>query len=89
MTTLVDISTSLTRLDRLTPKVCAVVRRIESDSDEIERLIEQRGGRASSSVSKKTDFLIAGEAAGSKLEKARSMGVPVLSEAEFDSLISS
>ncbi len=56
--------------------------------DEIERLIEQRGGRAASSVSKKTDFLIAGEAAGSKLEKAQSLGVPVLTEAEFDKLIS-
>ena len=56
--------------------------------DEIERLIEQRGGRAASSVSKKTDFLIAGEAAGSKLEKAKSLGVPVLTEAEFDNLIS-
>jgi len=57
--------------------------------DEIERLIEQRGGRAASSVSKKTDLLIAGEAAGSKLEKAQSLGVPVLTEAEFDALISS
>ena len=57
--------------------------------DEIERLIEQRGGRAASSVSKKTDFLIAGEAAGSKLEKALSLGVPVMTEAEFDALISS
>ena len=56
--------------------------------DEIERLIEQRGGRAASSVSKKTDFLIAGEAAGSKLEKAQSLGVRVLSEAAFDELIS-
>jgi DNA ligase (NAD+) len=55
--------------------------------DEIERLIEQRGGRASSSVSKKTDFLIAGESAGSKLGKANSLGVKVLSEAEFDSMI--
>lgn len=56
--------------------------------DEIERLIEQRGGRAASTVSKKTDFLIAGESAGSKLEKAISLGVPVLTEAEFDALIS-
>lgn len=56
--------------------------------DEIERLIEQRGGRAASSVSKRTDFLIAGEAAGSKLEKAQSLGVRVLTEAEFDDLIS-
>lgn len=57
--------------------------------DEIERLIEQKGGRAASSISKKTDFLIAGEAAGSKLEKAQGLGIPVLSEAEFDALISS
>jgi DNA ligase (NAD+) len=55
--------------------------------DEIERLIEQQGGRASGSVSKKTDFLVAGESAGSKLEKARSLGVTVLSEAEFQQII--
>jgi len=55
--------------------------------DEIEKLIVQKGGRASSSVSKKTDFLIAGEDANSKLEKARSLGVPILSEGDFDSLI--
>ncbi len=55
--------------------------------DEIEKLIVQKGGRAASSVSKKTDYLIAGEDAGSKLEKARSLGVPVLSEDDFDSLL--
>jgi DNA ligase (NAD+) len=51
--------------------------------DEIERFIERLGGRASSSISKKTDFLVAGDAAGSKLEKAKSLGVPVLTEEEF------
>lgn len=51
--------------------------------DEIERLIERLGGRASSSVSKKTDFLVVGDDAGSKLEKAKSLGVTVLTEAEF------
>lgn len=55
--------------------------------DEIERLIEKHGGRASSSVSKKTDFLIAGEAAGSKLEKANSLGIRVLTEDEFEAMI--
>jgi DNA ligase (NAD+) len=47
---------------------------------EIKELIQQHGGRASSSVSKKTNFLVAGEAAGSKLEKAQELGVTVLSE---------
>ena len=56
--------------------------------DESERRIEQLGGRAASSVSKKTDFLIAGEAAGTKLEKAQSLGVTILTEADFDAMIS-
>jgi DNA ligase (NAD+) len=55
--------------------------------EEIESLITQYGGHAASSVSKKTDFLVAGEKAGSKLIKARSLGVAVISEAEFDILI--
>jgi len=53
---------------------------------EMEELIRQHGGRAASSVSKKTDFLIAGENAGSKLAKAQSLGVVILSEDEFEAL---
>lgn len=55
--------------------------------DEIEGLIKQLGGKATGSVSKKTDYVVAGENAGSKLEKARTLGVAVLSEAEFEKLI--
>ncbi len=55
--------------------------------DEIKGLIEKLGGRASSSISKKTDYLVAGEKAGSKLAKAESLGVKVLTEAEFKTLI--
>ena len=51
--------------------------------DEIEQLIRDHGGKASGSVSKKTDFVVAGEAAGSKLTKAQELGVKVLTEDEF------
>lgn len=55
--------------------------------NEIEALITQHGGRAAGSVSAKTDYLVAGADAGSKLEKANKLGVPVISEADFDVLI--
>ena len=54
--------------------------------EEIEGLIKQLGGKAVGSVSKKTDYLVAGEKAGSKLEKARELGVTVLTEEEFERL---
>lgn len=49
--------------------------------------VERRGGRVSGSVSKKTDFVVAGEEAGSKLEKARKLGLTVLDEAAFQKLL--
>lgn len=54
---------------------------------EASKIIEDNGGKTSSSVSKKTDFVLAGEAAGSKLTKAQSLGVAVISEEELLNMI--
>lgn len=57
------------------------------DRGGIEALIKNLGGKAVGSVSKKTDYVVAGEAAGSKLAKAKELGVAVLTEDDFDKLI--
>lgn len=57
------------------------------DRRQTEALIESLGGKAAGSVSKKTDYVLAGESAGSKLTKARELGVRVLNEQEFFELI--
>lgn len=54
---------------------------------EAEALITRNGGRASGSVSKKTSYVLAGEAAGSKLTKAQALGIPVLDEAAFRAML--
>jgi DNA ligase (NAD+) len=55
--------------------------------DEAQAAVEAKGHKVSGSVSKKTDYVVAGEDAGSKLEKARSLGVPVIGEKEFLELL--
>ena len=55
--------------------------------DEAGAIIEKFGGKVSGSVSKKTSYVLAGEDAGSKLEKANALGVPVISEVDFEKMI--
>jgi DNA ligase (NAD+) len=55
--------------------------------DEIKELIHAHGGKPAGSVSKQTDYVVAGEKAGSKLDKAKELGIPVLTEDEFVKLI--
>jgi DNA ligase (NAD+) len=55
--------------------------------DQAGALIEQYGGKVSSSVSTKTDYLVAGESAGSKRDKAEKLGVTIISDQELTQLI--
>ena len=55
--------------------------------DGAEKLITDNGGKAASSVSKKTSYVLAGEKAGSKLDKANRLGIPVITEEEFLNMI--
>jgi DNA ligase (NAD+) len=56
--------------------------------DEAKEIIERAGGKTTDSVSKKTSFVLAGDAAGSKLEKANKLGVAVISEADLKKMLS-
>ena len=55
--------------------------------DQAKKMLEDAGGRVSGSVSKKTDYVIAGSDAGSKLDKAKELGIPVIGEKEMDELL--
>lgn len=54
---------------------------------EAEDIIEKFGGKTSGSVSKKTDYVLAGEEAGSKLIKAQTLGIDIISEDDFENMI--
>jgi len=72
------------RTDKLAGKTIVVTGTLANFSrQQAEQAIRQAGGKASSSVSKKTDFVLAGREAGSKLDKAQKLGVKVINEKEF------
>jgi DNA ligase (NAD+) len=72
------------RSDKLAGKTIVVTGTLKNFTrQQIEQTIRQAGGKASSSVSKKTDFVLAGEEPGSKLDKARQLGVRVIDEKKF------
>ncbi len=80
-----DSSADLPSLEGLTIVVTGSLE--EFDRTQAKEAIEERGGKASGSVSKNTDYLVAGEKAGSKLTKARDLGVTVLDEEGFKKLL--
>ena len=83
--TMPEITKASARLEGLTFVVTGTLEHY--GRNEIEELILSHGGKATGSVSKKTSYLVAGDNAGSKLDKARTLGVPVLTEAEFEAMI--
>ena len=71
----------------LTGKTVVITGTLSQSRGYFAGLVEERGGKVGSSVSKKTDYVLAGEKAGSKLEKAEKLGVTVLNEEEFMALL--
>ena len=72
---------------RLAGKTFVLTGTLSKPRKEVEELIESYGGKTSSSVSKKTDFVLAGEEAGSKLDKAKTLGVKIIKEQEFFKMV--
>ena len=88
VTTEVDEQSTAKLDERFVGKTFVLTGKLEQFTrDEAAKLIEERGGRVSSSVSKKTDYVVAGSDAGSKLTKAESLDVAILDEDKFRSMI--
>lgn len=73
--------------NKLEEKTFVITGTLSKPRSEFEKIIEQNGGKSSGSVSKKTDYVLAGEEAGSKLEKAKELGVKIIGESEFMELV--
>ncbi len=71
----------------LTGKTFVITGTLSQERDHFKTIIEANGGKVSGSISKKTDYLLAGESAGSKLDKATTLGVSILNEEAFQNLL--
>lgn len=79
--------TQVSNSDKLGGKIFVLTGALSKPRSEFEKMIEENGGKTSSSVSKNTDFVLAGEDAGSKLDKAQKLGVKVINEQGFLDMI--
>jgi DNA ligase (NAD+) len=68
-------------------KTFVITGTLSKPRDEFKKLIEENGGKVSGSISRKTDYLLCGEDAGSKLDSAKALGMNILDEAAFDQLL--
>ena len=82
-----EIKRSETLNENFAGKTVVLTGTLSRARKEIEDLIESLGGKTASSVSSKTDYVLAGENAGSKLDKAQSLGIKILSEEDFNKMI--
>lgn len=73
--------------NRLQGATFVITGTLSKPRNEIEKLIEDYGGKVSSSVSKKTDYVLAGENAGSKLDKAKALGIKIIDEKELNDIL--
>jgi len=83
------VADTSTRGDKFSSKSFVITGTLSRPREYFVKLIEQEGGTVTGSVSKKTDYLVAGESAGGKLQKAQSLGVRVLSEGDFVAMCTS
>lgn len=81
-----EVESSSKSNSNFTGKTFVLTGTLSKPRNEIELLIENMGGKTSGSVSSKTDFVLAGENAGSKLDKAKELGIKIISEEEFYNL---
>jgi len=79
--------TKKTDADTLSGKTFVLTGKMSVTRDEATDMIESRGGKVTSSVSSKTDYVVAGEAAGSKYDKAKKLGIKILTEEDFKVII--